>query len=366
MKEDLFEITNVAAKDNDFDICGTQYTPAAGKFRISNNRLLLTYRSKIPKAEYKVWLQSLTPNTIKVVEIAHEVGNSKGVDYEHSHVLIDFGGIFTTTSARKFDYNGIHPNIKKVTSNLHWTRSLNYLAKEDPENAHLKTEPTLAQFCWDQTNVHDAIRNIVKKPSDVQGIITLFGMKPQDNYIVERPTFGWVDHPIAILESEIRDRRRIHWYVGKADIGKTWLIKHMVTKDPTRYWWCNSVGGGYHFNNNFANAVKNGWNKRACLFNLSMDSEFKSIYGPLEDLKDGIITSQKYQGGSWVFDNPTIVVMANFPPCLDKMDNKRWIVYKIADDKNTVDVVFDLLKGINNIDSLPKKEREMPTDGSLF
>ena len=47
-------------------------------------------------------------------------------------------------------------------------------------------------------------------------------------------------------------------------------------------------------------------------------------YGALEQLKNGMIYSGKYEGGTCLFDNPHVIVFANEPPKIEKMSLDRW------------------------------------------
>jgi len=120
-------------------------------FRMSNQKIMLTYASHLPKVEFKEWFENLINDgikqyTIKTIEMAHEKGD-KSHNYLHTHVVIDFGQPFNTNRQDRFNWpntdpqwnNGkdIHPNIRIIRSPTHWRRSLAYLAKEDGENGHL-------------------------------------------------------------------------------------------------------------------------------------------------------------------------------------------------------------------------------------
>lgn len=339
---------------------GADYIPSNGKFRLQNNRLMLTYKSKIPKAAYKEWFKTLYAT--KKLEMAHETGLSSGLPYDHTHVLIDFGVMIQTTNCRKFDYQGIHPNIKKVLTTAHWIHCQNYLAKEDPENAHLKTEPSIVDVVWGQDDLENALRKTVKKASDVTGIIQLYNLKPEMKpYRCAKPTFAWCDDAIAIAESTTVDYRNIHWYVDYlGGTGKTWLVKYLVSNNPKRYFFVNQVGGLYHFSNNVAKAIKSGWNQEVILFNLSKDNQDKQIYEPLEAAKDGLMTSCKYEGGSFIYECPIVIVFANFAPKVDRLANKRFIVKQILPDHSSR-LIYDMSQGINLLSEVAAEEAHQET-----
>lgn len=52
-------------------------------------------------------------------------------------------------------------------------------------------------------------------------------------------------------------------------------------------------------------------------------------YGMLEEIKNGMIYSGKYEGGICLFDYPHIFVFSNYPPDTDKMSEDRWNIMEI-------------------------------------
>lgn len=110
------------------------------KFRLQNQRILLTYSGHLDKLEYVAWITSKIKYKPVFIRLAHETGDNG--DYLHTHVLIDFGKSFQTRSCRYFDYQGdievLHPHIKTIKTKIHFENAMVYLSKEDPENADLK------------------------------------------------------------------------------------------------------------------------------------------------------------------------------------------------------------------------------------
>lgn len=65
------------------------------------------------------------------------------------------------------------------------------------------------------------------------------------------------------------------------------------------------------------------------LVNLPRSSEGYVSYDALESLKDGMIFSAKYESGAKVFNNPHVLIFANFPPDEDKLSLDRWVVTRL-------------------------------------
>lgn len=53
------------------------------------------------------------------------------------------------------------------------------------------------------------------------------------------------------------------------------------------------------------------------------------IYGVLEEIKDGLIYSGKYEGGFANIEHPHVIVMCNFEPDYMQMSEDRWKVIQL-------------------------------------
>lgn len=60
------------------------------------------------------------------------------------------------------------------------------------------------------------------------------------------------------------------------------------------------------------------------ILNLSRQSEGAFSYASVESIKDGLVFSGKYEGGSKLFPRPHVIVFANWNPDLSKLSLDRW------------------------------------------
>jgi len=60
------------------------------------------------------------------------------------------------------------------------------------------------------------------------------------------------------------------------------------------------------------------------IFDLARSCEERINYQIIEDLKNGMLFSSKYESKSLIFKEPTILVMANFMPDKSKLSDDRW------------------------------------------
>lgn len=314
----------------------TETTP---KFRIQNQRILLTYRSHLDKFFYTEWFKSMFP--CKDIHIAHE-NSDPDHPYEHTHVLIDFGKVFQSRNCRVFDYLqdgstedneiNLHPHIKQITSKLHWTRSCNYLAKEDPDCSYLRVAPSWADGVWAQPTIQDALRVYGDKKS-ASNVIRTYEQRRNNDYTEISPD----DFTFSLWNQELHDEllsadttRSIIWYYDEhGNSGKSAFCRFMIQSYPDRAILLTQMGGQYHTGTIIFNAITNGWDGDIVLIDLARDFEFKDIYSPIEALKNGIITALKYSGGTKIFNRCKIVVFSNFLPNIEKASYNRWDIRQL-------------------------------------
>nr|WAE42772.1 MAG: replication associated protein [Cressdnaviricota sp.] len=345
------------------DSCGEQkITAQNAKFRIQNQKLFLTYKTHINKAEYKTWFTELS-NGIKSIEMAHETGLSKMVPYEHTHVLIDFGRNFQTTRVTFFDYKNIHPNIRLVKTKKHWDNCENYLAKEDPENEHLRKTATIADAVWSCASLQEALR-ICETPGDALGITSLYSAKQREKIVRPKPEpwFPWHETLDTML-LEKPNHYTLDWIFDPMGMqGKTTYAQWKKYEDPAHYTIIYGACSAYHLATLMETKLSNGWEGHCVFFNLTRSAENnKTLYNAIEQIKDGDLSAIKYKGGDVEFNRPHVIILANFLPDLRKLSIKRWNILMIWNTnlvKLELNYVFELMASDWYKDLIGKQERE--------
>lgn len=147
------------------------------------------------------------------------------------------------------------------------------------------------------------------------------------------------------------DSRTINWYWdSKGNSGKTSLGKSLAIRYPNEVLYlsgkCADVKYGVA---QFISNPKN--NFRIAIFNLTRTIEDYVSYAALEEVKDGIFFSTKYESGMVLFDVPHIYVFANFPPDVNKMSKDRWNIVEINNTTHTV--ISDEWDDIEGYDTEP-------------
>lgn len=296
--------------------------------RLQSQRLILTYKGKICKEEYKNWFNSLdgivTPAFLR---LAHEHYKDGG---DHTHVGIDFGRVFNKRNAERFfDYDGVHPNIKLVKTVTHWKNVKKYLGKEDPENRDLLEEGKgWFDKCMESQTELDAIRRCAQTPAQVSGVRQTFKLKIQIREPKEMELYPWQKEMEEMLEKEPDDRHVIWIFDRKGGMGKTKFCKWYKDWHDKETLLANATGGMRDFATIVKNGLDGGWTGRVCLLNLTRDCEQKAIYAPIEAVKDGVFTTTKYEGSCFRIPRDTwMVCFANFIPDINKLSLDRWRIY---------------------------------------
>jgi len=295
-------------------------------FRFQNSRVLLTYKTHIPKEGVKEW--AMRDLGCREVHIAHETGDEEH-PYLHSHVIMEWEKAFQTRSERRFDYKDIHPHINPIKTRQHLENSYKYLCKEDHTCDYLLSKKTSAfsKRVWDCKTVQEALEGC-ERPSEVLGTIAMFKMKPREGFVQEIENFRpWQRLVLNIVRGEPDDRSILWIYDQEGGAGKSILCKYLMTHGMA---YCiTSFGTIRDLAEIVRTAMEKGWDGRVLTIDLPREAEVKHIYEPLEMLKNGMITAQKYQGETVCWKPGHVVVMANFLPQREKMTQDRWKIIEV-------------------------------------
>lgn len=123
----------------------------------------------------------------------------------------------------------------------------------------------------------------------------------------------WQQRIIDIIKSEPHPRR-IYWILDlEGGKGKTYLAKHLVSKYNAFY----SNGG------RSADVCHAYQYQRIAIFDYVREAQEYVNYGVIEQIKNGILSSPKYESTMKTFDTPHVIVFANFRPASDKFSADR-------------------------------------------
>ena len=305
-------------------------------FRWQGKRIMLTYKTHVPKKEFIAWFMSHQKSpSVTFIRIAHENGvNDPKTPYKHSHVLIQYNKQNDVKSNRFWDITSegciIHPHLKFINNNDHWKMCYQYLAKEDPENEDMKSYFSLAEKIWKHPSIQDVMKDQMQQPSDVLGLQALYKLKPMPTPKYRNHILSPWQQSIYDIISEEPDERTILWIFDKqGGAGKTWFCRKLAIDNPDLFYTVNDLGGSKNAATIIQSAYESGWQGHCLLINLARDDQDHSIYKPIENIKDGLTTTTKYVGKTTIGPQPHVVIFANFYPNYWKLTMDRWDVREI-------------------------------------
>jgi Mor family transcriptional regulator len=136
----------------------------------------------------------------------------------------------------------------------------------------------------------------------------------------------WNDIQKKILElvEEKPDTRKVHWiYDEYGNNGKSYIAKYLQLQYDTYY-----ITGGKQ------NDILYGYDgEPIVIIDLARTyaDNLEHIYTIIENLKNGMYLSTKYETIQKIFKIPTIIVMANFKPDIKKLSSDRWDIIDTED-----------------------------------
>jgi len=133
------------------------------------------------------------------------------------------------------------------------------------------------------------------------------------------------------------DYRTIYWvYCEKGNTGKTSLAKHLCHKHGAIF--VNGKAEDVKYSVSEYVKQNEGHGPPIIVFGIPRYNENYINYGVIEEVKDGIFFSPKYESGMCMYNALHILVLCNFPPDRSKLSDDRWFVCRIDEEsKNLIE-----------------------------
>lgn len=132
------------------------------------------------------------------------------------------------------------------------------------------------------------------------------------------------------IVSKEPDNRTIEWiWSKKGGVGKTSTAAYL---EHNYDGICIANGKGADIKMTVINHLEKH-DLDVLIVNVPRQAEGYVNYGVLEEIKDGLIYSGKYEGGFANIEHPHVVVLANFEPDMMMMSSDRWHITNV--DKET-------------------------------
>lgn len=197
--------------------------------------------------------------------------------------------------------------LKKINKRAHWERTKNIHAARN----YCSKEDTATGRFWE-----DNVPEKVKKPKKT----------PPRDPLANKNLHPWQAEVLGIINLE-PDDRKIYWIVDeKGGAGKTSLCKHICLTHPYEALY---VGGKASDMKYAVTEFIQENNLKIALFDFSRTQEDHISYQGIEEIKNGIFFSGKYESGMQIFDNPHVFCFANFEPDYTALSEDRWHVINV-------------------------------------
>jgi hypothetical protein len=127
---------------------------------------------------------------------------------------------------------------------------------------------------------------------------------------------------LEVLNSQ--NDRQILWVCDReGGKGKSFLAKYLIKEyNALVYTGATTKDMAYIYNY-----------EKYVVFDFSRSKEGYEPYNFIEQLKNGVLISQKYESEIKKFKPPKIICFSNFYPDTDKLSEDRWVIQDISNDK---------------------------------
>lgn len=129
------------------------------------------------------------------------------------------------------------------------------------------------------------------------------------------PLHGWQEKALAISQGD-PDPRRVYWlWEPEGSYGKTSFVRYMVHNSGALI--CTGKASDAKYLIVKYKELNNVW-PDIILWNISRTMEKFISYQAIEEIKDGVFASTKYECSTVLMNPPHLFIFANFPPDLNE------------------------------------------------
>lgn len=192
--------------------------------------------------------------------------------------------------------------------------------------------------CKDRTKAKTRAIEYCCKPETRTGDIYTYNIEIPEELRVITNLYPWQQQIVDSLKLQ-PDDATIRWYwepVG--GIGKTALYKYICVHHNALI--CS--GRAVDMKHMIAQFIENkGCPPKIVIFNVPRAAENKIDYIGMEEIKDGIFASTKYETSMVVMNSPHVLVFANFPPEKRMLSARRWDIWRLDEKNEGLDTIED-------------------------
>lgn len=147
----------------------------------------------------------------------------------------------------------------------------------------------------------------------------------------------WKDWQAKLLTdvSDAPNDRTVIWVVDRVGgQGKSFLAKYIYLTHTT------IIADGKKDNvfNQLKTKLDAGLEPHVVLLDIPRCGKGYMNYGVIEQLKNGLVYSGKYEGGDCIFEPPHVIVFANFDPDYSQFTDDRWVVIDLSSEMSELEI----------------------------
>lgn len=288
--------------------CFTSFLDSEPEFDEENVRYIIFQREKSPttdKLHWQGYVEFFKPQTLKRCQAILNIGNShcekrKGTREEAKQYCMKKESQISTYK----EFGSWQAGGQGARNDLH--ALVNKIEAGVSDYELIKTEPEIVNKYMKFIKHTRHIIEEHKSQEYMKNTFSNITLNKMQNEVVEH--------------INNQNDRQITWvYDPKGNTGKTYLSKHLIAKQSAiRFTNGRTQDIAYAYKNN-----------PIVVFDFARSCEERINYQIIEDLKNGMIFSSKYESQCKIFKPPKIVIMANFEPKYSALSEDRWDIIKL-------------------------------------
>lgn len=157
--------------------------------------------------------------------------------------------------------------------------------------------------------------------------------EPIEDPLQGQAPFHWQEQVLHLIQQKPHPRK-IYWiHEPTGQTGKTSLAKHICLKYPALY----VSGAGKDILCGVQRCIELKFTPKVVLFDIPRCSQGHVSYASIEQVKNGIFFSGKYESTQVLFNVPHVIILSNEPPDTSMLSQDRWSIHMIdPEEENRV------------------------------
>lgn len=149
--------------------------------------------------------------------------------------------------------------------------------------------------------------------------------EPIIDYLKNKELYQWQKNLLYIYNNDINERK-IYWFVDLVGCkGKTSFARHLIVNKYKVIYVC---GKSKDIKYGLIKQLEND-DVRMVIFDFTRTNENYISYQAIEELKNGIFFSSKYESGMCIFNIPHVICFSNFEPDESRLSKDRWNIINL-------------------------------------